>query len=1047
MLVSTFAKFGKHLQKRQLDIPEYAASFVNYKALKKLIKKLSATPILHAQNELNGVEGRNVPQTALQANKATFFFRLERELEKVNAFYLQKEAELRLRLKTLMDKKKRMQTHAHTPSKLSASFMALEEGFQQFGNDLNKLQQFVEVNATAFSKILKKWDKTSKSRTKELYLSRAVDVQPCFNREVISELSDQATTSLLELGAWAEGEKVLLDGGTGSDYVLVGQHTITEEDDIDSRLLEALNSGNIASSQEWITRLSGLPNAKDHITRIFLSAIAEASEDALSILLQTDLVDFQAEDEINERNCLHEAAIFGRLLMLTTGLSKGVDAARPDVYGRIALHYACVHGRIDMVETLIAANPVTIDAIDHDRFTPLIHAIVHGQLDCVQKLLTYPVRFNPSSDSDHIPLNLACQHGHVDIVRLLLEKEAQVLPDAEGLFPQHLVARSGKTPQLLLLLRQFGANLDEIDKLNQWTPLFHAASEGHVDCLRVLLKNGARVDILDEKGLSAKYHAAWEGHLKCVKLLGPVGAVPSITNTTASSQHSQDNLKETMIAAEADGIPDLSLPPPFIPLRRYGHNFLDSKTFVQITLGEGASDAIVFYDGSKYPAARLTVSSKISDLIPRNILLPVQEDNRTISFQIENLDAFTIDFEIFPTFGTKMIAKTVALSDIFSSRNNSSGQCCLPLFDPRLRAIGQIKFCFQVIKPFRGTSLEITDFATYWKATAQIDSPPTAPITDSSLSSEYVRLYVQLTSDSVPVLHAKRCLEHEGIEIPITQLTSPQTYTIAEPRHKVLRPFGPAFTFPARNIADASVLLADSLLEVCDALQRFPSGFNVELHILYPQGLTRPTQGLASSIDLNEFADTILEMLFEHARDMRKNKPDFVQSIIFSSYSPDVCAALTWKQPNYPIFLCNDLGWQMKTEEELIEAMIEERGGNEWRGGDDEGEGEGEGEDMDEDDDDDEGDEQVKSLSIKEAVKIAQNNNFMGLICSSRLLDMAPALVDSIRAAGLVLVADTMGSRSIPSFEKVKVSVPPGIDGVLHKNGVMRFGPMMMSDS
>lgn len=33
-------------------------------------------------------------QASLQANKATFFFRLERELEKVNIFYLQKEAEV-----------------------------------------------------------------------------------------------------------------------------------------------------------------------------------------------------------------------------------------------------------------------------------------------------------------------------------------------------------------------------------------------------------------------------------------------------------------------------------------------------------------------------------------------------------------------------------------------------------------------------------------------------------------------------------------------------------------------------------------------------------------------------------------------------------------------------------------------------------------------------------------------------------------------------------------------------------------------------------------
>jgi len=32
-------KFGKHIQKRQLDIPEYAASFVDYKALKKVGSK------------------------------------------------------------------------------------------------------------------------------------------------------------------------------------------------------------------------------------------------------------------------------------------------------------------------------------------------------------------------------------------------------------------------------------------------------------------------------------------------------------------------------------------------------------------------------------------------------------------------------------------------------------------------------------------------------------------------------------------------------------------------------------------------------------------------------------------------------------------------------------------------------------------------------------------------------------------------------------------------------------------------------------------------
>ncbi|KAG2071971.1 hypothetical protein BDR04DRAFT_1097649 [Suillus decipiens] len=39
------------------------------------------------------------------------------------------------------------------------------------------------MNATGFRKILKKWDKRSRSTTKELYLARQVEVQPVFNRQ------------------------------------------------------------------------------------------------------------------------------------------------------------------------------------------------------------------------------------------------------------------------------------------------------------------------------------------------------------------------------------------------------------------------------------------------------------------------------------------------------------------------------------------------------------------------------------------------------------------------------------------------------------------------------------------------------------------------------------------------------------------------------------------------------------------------------------------------------------------------------------------------
>lgn len=63
---------------------------------------------------------------------------------------------LKLRLRTLLDKKRGLQSRATPASKLSSSYVTLDEGFRLFSNDLDKLQQFVEVNQTAFSKILKK---------------------------------------------------------------------------------------------------------------------------------------------------------------------------------------------------------------------------------------------------------------------------------------------------------------------------------------------------------------------------------------------------------------------------------------------------------------------------------------------------------------------------------------------------------------------------------------------------------------------------------------------------------------------------------------------------------------------------------------------------------------------------------------------------------------------------------------------------------------------------------------------------------------------------
>lgn len=667
----------------------------------------------------------------------------------------------------------------------------------------------------------------------------------------------------------------------------------------------------------------------------------DAPIEAQQTLLDTGLVDINYVDEINERTPLHELSISGRMQSLSCLLERGANTRATDVYGRIPLHYACMHGNVGAIEAFVkhdsiaeVQSPTTgatkpgsiVDFKDLDNFTPLIHGLVHSQFAAVQSILQLGARVDPDSEADHIPLNLACQYCSVAIVDLLLQYKPQILPDAEGLYPQHLVPRSGRSPQILLMLRNYGANLDQPDKLYQWTPIFHAASEGHLACLQSLLECDVSVDVVDEKDLSAMYYAAWEGHLDCLRLLEQASLArkeekPKPVAATISSLLTSS--APLPMSAEVEAIPDLSLPPPIIPLRRYGHNFLDTtKTFIVISFDNEHGDPIKFYGDNKYPAARLTISSKSSDLVPRNVPLPIQDEFKVISFQIENLDTFSLDFDIFPTFGSKVIARGAASSLVFSSRYNSSGSWHLELFDPRLRAIGRISFRYQVVTPFHGIPLEISQFATYWKATSQISSQPNALITGSSLTGEYARLFVQATKDGVPVLYPQWAIPTQNTKYGVrndlvSRLTYDQFQQIAVGQGKgagALESMMQSMmqTVP-QDLTELSQGLANSWASLKEVLDLLPPHIHLDLHIIYPNRQEEDELQLGPTGNINHFVDQILTVVFDHASQLRNTHDGHIRSVVFSSYNQHICTALNWKQPNCKCTCCHEICVTMLT--------------------------------------------------------------------------------------------------------------------------------------
>lgn len=59
-------KFGKQIQKRQLEVPEYAASFVNYKALKKVTR---IAPLISKAGCLVLYAGQSLVSVLLEASE------------------------------------------------------------------------------------------------------------------------------------------------------------------------------------------------------------------------------------------------------------------------------------------------------------------------------------------------------------------------------------------------------------------------------------------------------------------------------------------------------------------------------------------------------------------------------------------------------------------------------------------------------------------------------------------------------------------------------------------------------------------------------------------------------------------------------------------------------------------------------------------------------------------------------------------------------------------------------------------------------------------
>lgn len=118
-----------------------------------------------------------------------------------------------------------------------------------------------------------------------------------------------------------------------------------------------------------------------------------------------------------------------------------------------------------------------------------------------------------------VPLGIAAEKGHTEIVTFLVENGAEVnIADASGNTPLIFIIHKTGNLEITKRLLEKGAALNIQNRTGE-TALMYAAWRGHSDIVKLLIDNRADVTLKNRQGDTALTLAKSRGHLKIVEML------------------------------------------------------------------------------------------------------------------------------------------------------------------------------------------------------------------------------------------------------------------------------------------------------------------------------------------------------------------------------------------------------------------------------------------------------------------------------------------------------------------------------------------------
>ncbi|KAI9832298.1 MAG: hypothetical protein M1819_004476 [Sarea resinae] len=657
----------------------------------------------------------------------------------------------------------------------------------------------------------------------------------------------------------------------------------------------------------------------------------------------------------------------------------------------------------------------------------------------VKLLVDAGVDINYQDEQGETALHVAARFDHQACAKVLLEGSENQKADTEltektfAWTPLFVACVDGHLGIVELLI-EAGADIGKSD-LSGWTPKEHAALRGHIEIAQRLADMMSVPELSDSESTTTTQSSSPPGSssLEDRKSNGYLpGSVPVRTAEPVKTFGHRYLADESMVLVSL-GTMDIrkateAVKLDQIPLANAHSTQLDTALSLVVSATGASGEPSV-------------IDLPVHDNISTEAVIFTTSDPAKVKLLFDIIPTYAGSKD-------KLVGRAVALlssvkPSIGSNRITLQGDVSVPIVAAHtLEVIGCVNFNFLIITPFSHPNMSITEKQTYWKSMASTmvighrglgknfaarkslqlgENTLQSFIAAANLGASYVEFDVQLTKDHVPVIYHDFLVSETGIDAPVHTLTLEQFLHVSDSHTpKSSRPGSPNHwrdsarkevnTSNAQRkhrslsvghshnetVADMSERMKHTrdfkmkgykgnsrgnfiqapFTTLEEMFKKLPQsiGFNIEMK--YPMLHESEEQEMDTyAVELNSFVDTVLTKVY----DLGKKR-----NIIFSSFNPDICLLLSFKQPSIPILFLTDAGTSPVGD--------------------------------------------IRASSLQEAIRFASRWNLLGVVSAAEPLVLCPRLVRVVKESGLVCVSyGTLNNDP----EKVKLQVKEGIDAVI----------------